>query len=109
MMPESRKLIITPAMSKAILPRSMDERASSTSITAIAPKNAAASVSVKPAIMPPLEIRAPPPQSSTSAAPSDAPEFTPSNEGSAKGLANSVCITKPAAESDAPANSATAI
>ena len=75
-------------------------------MTAHAPVKAAATVSSTPERVAPPSDQLPPKASKARAAPNEAPLLTPSSEGSARGLLNSVCITSPPAARAAPESTA---
>ena len=93
------------------VPRTRWATASATSVTAIAPTNAAPEIPSWPSEpSPPSQPAEPPPATSTTmATPNEAPLVVPSTNGSASGLRNTVCMCTPQRPSAPPASRAAII
>ncbi len=96
-------------MSSKRLLRNRTEQANRMMMTSIAPMNAADMVNKKPDKLNQAVVSALPQQRRAMAAPKLAPALTPKTEGSAKGLANTVCMMIPLTASALPANIAVKI
>ena len=103
---EMTKLNITPATNNDKLLVNQRLHKAIKAMAAQAPAKAAPIVSITPERVAPPKAKLPPKAKSAIAAPNEAPLFTPNKEGSANGLAKSVCITNPHKPKAAPANKA---